>query len=128
MTSGGSAVSEQGGKPVSPELARRLLVQLVVQSPDLRDAALIDRGGGQIAATDDADWSAGAAALWRAADGTGKGPGTEVHVATEDGEVFSVRDAAGSGRAIVATGERFTLASLTLCDLRGILRALGGDR
>jgi predicted regulator of Ras-like GTPase activity (Roadblock/LC7/MglB family) len=101
--------------------AERVLEQLRRRAPDLRDAAVLGADGGQLAATDDRDWSAPAAALWRAADGTEDGSATQVHVGTEDGEVIAVR--AGHAMAI-ATTERFALASLLLCDLRDLLREL----
>ena len=109
------------------ELARRLLAQLRSQSPDLRAAALIAADGSQIAATDDADWSSGLERLWAAAEpgGGGGGEAVEIHVGTEEGEVFAVR---GSRATIIATSERFVLASLMFCDLRAVLRALDGPR
>lgn len=112
--------SETAGE-LDAESARELLGRLAERSPDLRAVALLGADGKQIAASDDADWAAGAAALWRSADASGPGV-REVHVATEDGEVFAVR---GSGASIVATSERFALASLMLCDLRAALRELG---
>lgn len=114
--------SERIRDRATPELARRLLEQLAAGSPDLRDAALVDAAGDQLAATDDADWTAGIATLWRAADRDGGRDAREIHVATGDGEVFSVR---APDATIVATSERFALASLMLCDLRAVLRELG---
>lgn len=131
MSTAGQAANEGVHAPVGHELGRRLLAQLRSQSPDLRAAALIGADGNQIAATDDADWTAGLERLWAAAepadtDGDGSGGETvEVHVGTEAGEVFAVR---GSRAAIVATSERFVLASLMFCDLRAVLRALDGPR
>jgi hypothetical protein len=104
--------------------ARRLLARLERDSTDLRAAALLGPDGGQLAATDDADWSTRAAALWRAADAGSELPATQVHVGTEDGEVFAMR---GREASIVATSERFALASLMTCDLRAVLRELEGD-
>lgn len=117
MTAGGNGA-------FAPELAHRLLEQLEGQHPDLTAAALLGADGNQVAATDDADWASGAAALWAAADAEGSSPAFELHVATEAGEVFSVR---GGSAAIVATAERFALASLMFCDLRAVLRALEAD-
>lgn len=96
------------------ERAGALLARLSEAAPDLLDAALLAADGEQIAATDDADWSAGARRLWAAADAPGRA-GTRVHVGTEEGEVFAVR---GLRVSIVATSARFTLASLMLTDLR----------
>ncbi len=108
-------------------LAARLLAGLSEGSPDLREAALLSADGSQLASTDGGDWSAEAAALWRATDAAGGGVGRtgaspdQVHVATSDGDVFSVRDAEA---VVVATSDRFALASLMLCDLRAVLRGL----
>lgn len=121
--SGGQAVQSEAPRPIAPELARRLLEQLVEQAPEVRAAALIESSGTQLVASDDADWSSGNEALWRAAGSSARAAGTELHVATGDGEVFAIR---GRGLTIVATTERFALASLTLCDLRAVLRGLEG--
>ncbi|HEY8808621.1 MAG TPA: hypothetical protein VIM28_01250, partial [Solirubrobacterales bacterium] len=53
-------------------------------------------------------------------------PVEQVHIGTEQGEVFALRHA---GLAAVAVTERFALASLTFFDLRALLRDLvaGGD-
>jgi hypothetical protein len=45
-------------------------------------------------------------------------------VATEDGEVFVVRNA---GLAMVVVSERFALASLIAFDMRTVLRDLAND-
>jgi hypothetical protein len=105
--------------------AARLLRAVASGSPELRDAALIAPDGTQIASTDGADWSAGCAALWAAAEVDGASRATQIHVGTEAGEVFSVREA---GTVVVATSERFALASLMLCDLRALLRDLRRQR
>ena len=119
--SGGSAVSGGGKIAVNPERAGRLLSRLVEGSPEIRAAAVIDAAGKPVVASDDREWGSGCATLWRAADATAETPAVAVHVATGDGEVFSVRD----DRAIaVATSERFALASLVLSDLRALLREL----
>lgn len=104
--------------------ARRLLSRLEQLTTDLRAAALFGPDGEQLAATDDADWGAPAAALWEAADQGAGGPATQVHVGTEQGEVFAMR---GREASIVATSERFALASLMMCDLRAVLRDLEGE-
>ncbi len=104
-------------------VARRLLERLGEDSPDLREAALFDAGGAQLLATDGGDWTGGARALWAAADRERTG-GTQLHVGTEAGEVFAVRDDRAS---IVATADRFPLASLMLCDLRAVLRELEAE-
>lgn len=103
--------------------AGRLLSRLQQNSTDLRAAAVLGPGGEQLAATDDADWGGLAAALWEAADEGAPDPATQVHVGTEQGEVFAMR---GREASIVATSERFALASLMMCDLRAVLRDLEG--
>ena len=55
------------------------------------------------------------------ADDAGEGPVEQVHIATEQGEVFAVRDA---GLVAVAVTNRFALASLLFFDLRATLRDL----
>lgn len=117
-------MSDGSGRARARErVARRLLERLDQASPDLRGAALFDAAGVQLVASDGADWTARAKALWRAADGERAG-GTQLHVGTELGEVFAVRDARAS---IVATSERFALASLMLSDLRALLRELENE-
>lgn len=107
------------------EAAETLLARLGELSTDLRAAAIFGPAGEQLAATDEAiDWAERAAALWVAADRPGDGPAEAVHVATEAGEVFAVR---GAGGSIVATSERFALASLMFCDLRAVLRDLDSE-
>ena len=53
-------------------------------------------------------------------------PAEQIHIGTEQGEVFALRHA---GLAAVAVTERFALASLLLFDMRALLRdlAAGGD-
>jgi endonuclease/exonuclease/phosphatase family metal-dependent hydrolase len=48
-------------------------------------------------------------------------PAQHVHVATEDGEVFAIRD---RGVTMIAVAERFTLASLLVSDIRMVLREI----
>jgi hypothetical protein len=94
-------------------------------SADLRGCALLSPGGDVLAATGDAErWGAAAAELLAAADEAGNEPAGHVHVATEDGEAFAVRE---DGYAIVAVTERFTLASLMIFDMRAVLRDLARD-
>ena len=93
-------------------------------SADLRACAILDGAGSVLAASGGSGWEAAARGLLRAADDAGPRPVSHVHVATEDGEVFAVREA---GLVMVAATERFTLASLVLFDMRTVLRdvALG---
>ena len=109
---------------VSGDAAEQALAYLAEMSPDLRGAAILDSGGAVLAATGDADrWREDGAALLEVADRAGGEPVEQVHIATEQGEVFAVRDA---GLVAVAVTERFALASLTLFDMRSVLRDLAG--
>jgi hypothetical protein len=112
---------------VSGEAAAGALAYLAEMSLDLRGAAILDGGGSVLAASDRPErWREDAAALFGAADRAGGEPVEQVHVGTEQGEVFALRHA---GLAAVAVTERFALASLTFFDLRATLRdlAAGGD-
>jgi hypothetical protein len=97
---------------------------LAEMSPDLRGCAILDGSGRVLAATGSMErWAAPCAELLDAADAAGAEPVEHLHVATEDGEVFAVRDAE---RAVVAVTERFVLASLMVFDMRSVLRDIGG--
>jgi hypothetical protein len=113
--------------PVSSEAAEGALAYLGEMSLDLRGAAILDGGGAVLAASGQPErWREDAAALFEAADRAGGEPVEQVHVGTEQGEVFALRHA---GLAALAVTERFALASLTFFDLRATLRdlAAGGD-
>jgi predicted regulator of Ras-like GTPase activity (Roadblock/LC7/MglB family) len=102
--------------------AERALGYLREMSPDLRGAAILSSEGELLAASGDpARWRDAAADFIRAADGAGDEPVEQAHVATEEGEVFAVRN---GGLVAVAVTERFTLASLMLFDMRTVLRDL----
>jgi hypothetical protein len=92
-------------------------------SPDLRGAAILGPEGEVLAASGEEPerWSEDAAALFAAADAAEGVPVEQVHIATEQGEVFAIRNA---GLAAVAVTERFALASLMLFDMRSTLRQL----
>jgi predicted regulator of Ras-like GTPase activity (Roadblock/LC7/MglB family) len=109
--------------PPSAESAAAALGFLAEMSPDLRGAAILGPDGGVLAATegDRERWGEDAAALFAAADQAEGAPVEQVHIATEQGEVFAVRNA---GLAAVAVTERFALASLMLFDMRSTLRQL----
>jgi hypothetical protein len=109
--------------PPSEESAAAALEFLAEMSPDLRGAAIIGSAGEVLAVIDgDADrWQDDAAALFAAADAAEGEPVEQVHIATEQGEVFAIRNA---GLAAVSVTERFALASLMLFDLRSVLRQL----
>lgn len=99
-------------------------------SPEMRAGAILCDGEVLAAIGDASGWREGAAALLDAADGDGDGA-EQVHVATEAGEVFALREA---GMTAVAVTERFVLASLMAFDMRATLRDLaaggadGGQR
>lgn len=109
--------------PPSEESAEAALAFLTEMSPDLRGAAILGPGGEVLAATGEEPgrWGEDAAVLLAAADGAEEVPVEQVHIATEQGEVFAVRNA---GLAAVAVTERFALASLMLFDMRSTLRQL----
>jgi hypothetical protein len=112
---------------VSGDAAAGALAFLAEMSPDLRGAAILGPGGAVLAAGGDAGrWREDVAALFEVADRAGGEPVEQVHVGTEQGEVFALRHA---GLAAVAVTERFALASLTFFDMRALLRdlAAGGD-
>jgi hypothetical protein len=112
---------------VSGDAAEAALAYLREMSPDLRGAAILDSAGAVLAATGSPErWREDAATLLDAADRADGEAVEQVHVGTEQGEVFALRHA---GLAAVAVTERFALASLTLFDMRALLRdlAAGGD-
>ena len=78
----------------------------------MRGAAILDEDGSVLAASGDANrWREDAAALFAAADRADDEPAEQIHIGTEQGEVFALRHA---GLAAVAVTERFALASLLL--------------
>src|SRR4051794_30490223 len=105
------------------ESAEAALAFLTEMSPDLRGAAILGPEGEVLAATgeDPARWGEDAAALFAAADGAEGTSVEQVHIATEQGEVFAIRNA---GLAAVTVTDRFALASLMLFDMRSTLRRL----
>lgn len=107
---------------VSDDAAEQALAYLREMSTDLRGAAILDGTGAVLAASGDGDrWAEDGAALLRVADGAGAEPVEQVHIATEQGEVFALRQ---GGLAAIAVTERFALASLTFFDMRSVLREL----
>ena len=112
---------------VSGEAAEGALAYLSEMSPDLRGAAIVASDGEVLAASGDAArWREDVAGLFAVADRADGEPVEQVHIGTEQGEVFALRHA---GLAAVAVTDRFALASLTLFDMRALLRdlAAGGD-
>jgi len=107
---------------ISPEAASQALAFLTEMSPDLRGGAIFGEGGEVLAAAGDAARLGPAVAgLLAAADAASSRPVEHVHVGTEEGEVFALRQ--GALVAAVVT-ERFVLASLMAFDLRSALRDL----
>lgn len=112
---------------ITGELASIALAYLHEMSPDLRGGALLDGDGSVLAASGHAErWREDARALLGIADRAGAEAVEQVHVATEQGEVFALRHA---GLVAVAVTDRFALASLLFFDMRSVLRdlAAGGD-
>lgn len=110
---------------VPAEAAEAALALLTEMSVDLRGAAILDAAGSVLACHGDpARWRDDAATLFAVADRGGEGPVEQVHVGTEQGEVFALRHA---GLAAVAVTERFALASLLFFDMRSALRDLATD-
>lgn len=107
----------------SEESAEAALAFLTEMSPDLRGAAILGPEGEVLAATGAGSerWREDAGALFAAADGAEGTPVEQVHIATEQGEVFAIRNA---GLAAVTVTDRFALASLMLFDMRSALRRL----
>ena len=104
------------------DAAEAALAFLTEMSLDLRGAAILDAAGAVLAASGARDrWREDAAALFAVADRAGEEPAEQVHVATEQGEVFALRHA---GLAAVVATERFALASLMFFDMRSTLRDL----
>jgi predicted regulator of Ras-like GTPase activity (Roadblock/LC7/MglB family) len=110
------------------DAAEAALAFLGEMSPDLRGAAILDSGGAVLAASADSErWREDAAMLFAVADRAAGEPAEQLHVATEQGEVFALRHA---GLAAVVVTERFALASLMFFDMRSTLRDLalaGGE-
>lgn len=102
--------------------AEAALAFLSEMSPDLRGAAILDEDGTVLAAAGEPSrWREDAANLFAIADAA-EGEGVEqIHVATEQGEVFALRH---EGLAAIAVTERFALASLMFFDMRSTLREL----
>lgn len=110
------------------DAAEAALAFLGEMSPDLRGAAILDSEGAVLAASGDPEgWREGVAALFAVADGAGGEPAEQLHVATEQGEVFALRHA---GLTAAVVSDRFALASLMFFDMRSTLRdlATGGPR
>jgi len=110
-----------GGPGPAAAEAELAVARMGEMSPDLRGCAVLGDDGEAIASSGGTGWSAAGAEFLAAADAAGAEPAAKVHVATEEGEAFAVRE---GGLAMVAVTERFSLASLVLFDMRTILRDL----
>ena len=120
------ADNSKTGATASAGAAERGLALLGEMSPDLRGAAILDAHGTVLAASDDAErWREDVAVLLAVADRAGEEPAEQVHIATEQGEVFAIRHA---GLTAVAVTDRFALASLLFFDMRSALRDLAAGR
>jgi predicted regulator of Ras-like GTPase activity (Roadblock/LC7/MglB family) len=120
---------ETSGVEATPagDAAASALAYLTEMSPDLRGGAIFGADGAVLAASDHPSrWREDAATLLEIADRADGEPVEQVHIATEQGEVFALRHA---GLTAVAVAERFALASLMFFDMRSVLRdlAAGGD-
>lgn len=110
---------------VSGDAAEHALAYLTEMSADLRGAAILDSRGRVLAAAGEPDrWGEDCAALFEVADRAGGEPVEQVHIATQQGEVFALRHA---GLAAIAVTERFTLSSLMFFDMRSVLRDLAAS-
>jgi predicted regulator of Ras-like GTPase activity (Roadblock/LC7/MglB family) len=104
------------------DAAEAALAFLTEMSPDLRGGAVLAGDGSVLAATSEPSrWREDAAKLFEIADAAGEEPVEQIHVATEQGEVFALRHA---GLAAVVVADRFALASLLFFDMRATLRDL----
>jgi predicted regulator of Ras-like GTPase activity (Roadblock/LC7/MglB family) len=111
---------------ISGDAAEGALAFLTEMSPDLRAAAILAPDGALLAASGAVGhWREGVATLFEAADRAGGEAVEQIHIGTEQGEVFALRHA---GLAAVAVTERFALASLTFYDMRSLLRDLAAGK
>jgi predicted regulator of Ras-like GTPase activity (Roadblock/LC7/MglB family) len=116
----------QASGAISGDAAAGALAYLAEMSLDLRGAAILDAEGAVLAASDRPErWREDAATLFEVADRAGGEPVEQVHIGTEQGEVFALRHA---GLAAVVVTERFALASLTFFDMRAVLRDLAAAK
>ncbi len=117
-----------GGPTRQPDLAGRARVVLDMLSglePELRAAAVLAGDREVLASTlDDDAWRQSVVDLAESLEGIGDGDLDSSHIATEEAEVFTVRE---SGFSLVAVTERFVLASLTSFDIRMSLRDLARE-
>ncbi len=102
-----------------------MLDTLAGLEPELRAAAVLSESGEILASTvEDESWKRSAVGFADALAAVGTGELDSSHVATEQAEVFLVREA---GFSLVAVTARFVLASLTSFDIRMSLRDLSAE-
>ena len=90
---------------ITDDSAATALAYLGEMSPDLRGCAILAGDGAVLAASGDAErWREDAAALLEIADRAGAEAVEQVHIATEQGEVFALSDYTGYAVTIVAVG------------------------
>ena len=112
---------------IEGESAATALAYLNEMSPDLRGGAILSTDGAVLAASGDSSrWRDDVGELLAVADRAEGEPIEQLHIATEQGEVFALRHA---GLTAVAVTDRLALASLLFFDMRSVLRdlAAGGD-
>ena len=120
---GGQATATE--RAPSREAAEVAVARMLEISDDARGCAVLGPTGEALAATGERErWQEGAAELLGAADSAGGEPAQQVHVGTEDGEVFAIRH---GELAMVAVSDRFPLASLMISDMRMVLRGLAQE-
>ena len=124
---GGIFTQMEDGETTATISAAAALAYLSEMSPDLRGAAILAGDGSVLAASgEEARWEEDAAELFAVADRADGEPVEQVHIGTEQGEVFALRHA---GLAALSVADSFALASLLFFDMRSLLRDLarGGD-
>ncbi len=104
------------------EAAEVAVARMLEMSDDVRGCAVLGPTGEALAATGDRErWQEAGAVLIGAADLAGDEPAQQVHIGTDDGEVFAIRH---GELAMIAVSDRFPLASLMISDMRMVLREL----
>ena len=104
------------------DAAAASLAFLTEMSADLRGGAILAGDGSVLAASDEPGrWREDAAELFAVADAAGEEPVEQVHIGTQEGEIFALR---AHGLAAVVVAERFALSSLLFFDMRAALRDL----
>lgn len=102
--------------------AQAALAFLAEMTPDLRGAAIVAADGAVLAASNEPRrWREDVAGLFATADAAEGESVEQIHISTEQGEVFALRHA---GLAAAVVTDRFPLASLTFFDMRATLRDL----